>query len=104
MKRFGMIGKLTAHPGQRDALVQHLLAASRIVAKTSGCELYFVSTSSDESDAVWVIEVWRTKADHDASLTIPEVRQLIGEARPLIAGFSKPIETAPVGGHGLTAT
>ena len=31
MERFGMFGKMVAKPGQRDALVEHLLEASRLL-------------------------------------------------------------------------
>ena len=53
-------------------------------------------------DAVWVTEVWRSEADHDASLSIDGVRELISRARPLIAGAPEAIRTIPVGGKGLT--
>jgi len=50
-----------------------------------GCELYLVSTSeTDDDDAVWITEIWRTEAGHDASLSLPGVPELIGRARPLI--------------------
>jgi quinol monooxygenase YgiN len=101
MERYGMIGKLTAQPGQRAALVEVLLTAAELVSNAPGCELYVVSTSATEPDAVWVAEAWRSKADHDASLTLPAVRELISSARPLIASMSEPILTIPVGGKGL---
>ncbi len=101
MSRFGMFGKFTAHPGQRDALVQHLLTAAEIVGREPGCELYVVSTSPTEPDSVWVTEAWRSKADHDASLSLVSVRELIATTRRLIAAMSEPILTIPVGGKGL---
>ena len=101
MNRFGMFGKMTAQPGQRDALVQYLLEAAKLVGKLPGCDLYVVSTSPSEPDAIWVTEAWHSKEDHDASLTFPAVRDLIAKARPLIASFSEPILTVPIGGKGL---
>ncbi|MCL5995987.1 MAG: antibiotic biosynthesis monooxygenase [Chloroflexi bacterium] len=103
MSRFGMFGKLTAYPGQRDALVQHLLTAATLVGSAPGCELYVVSTSPTEPDTIWVTEAWRSKADHVASLSIAGVQELIAKARPLIAAMSEPILLTPVGGKGLTA-
>ena len=100
--RFGMFGKVIAQPGQRDALVQILLAAAELVAKAPGCELYIVHISPTEPETVWVTEVWRSEADHDASLSIDGVRELISRARPLIAGAPEAIRTIPVGGKGLT--
>ncbi len=88
MARFGLHGSIVAQPGQRDALVEHMLEASRLMDDAPGCELYLVSTAeTDDDDAVWITEVWRTEADHDASLSLPGVPELIGRARPLIAGM-----------------
>ena len=36
MERFGMYGKVLAKPGQRDAMVEILLAASRLLAPLPG--------------------------------------------------------------------
>jgi len=98
--RFGLLGKVTAHPGQRDTLVQHLLTAASLVGTAPGCDLYFVSTSPTEPDTIWVSEVWRSRADHEDSLLLPGVRELIAKARPLIAS-AESIRTVPVGGKGL---
>lgn len=103
MDRFGLHGKMIAHPGQRDALVKVLLTASELVSNAPGCELYFVSTSPTEPEAVWVTEVWRSEADHKASLSIAGVKELIAKGRPLIAGMGEAIRTIPVGGKGLTS-
>jgi quinol monooxygenase YgiN len=103
MERFGMYGKMVAKPGQRDALVDALLEASRLVSPLPGCELYIVSTVPSEPDAVSVMEVWRTEADHDASLKLDSVRALITRARPLIAGGGDSVRVVPVGGKGLPA-
>jgi len=86
MARFGLHGSLLATPGQRDLLVAHMLEAARLMQDAPGCELYLVSTAeTDDDDAVWITEVWRTEADHDASLSLPGVPELIGRARPHIA-------------------
>jgi len=101
--RFGMLGKVIARPGQRDALVKNLLAAAELVGKAPGCELYVVHTSPTEPDAVWVTEVWRSKEDHDGSLTVNGVKELITKTRPLIAEMGEPTYTVPVGGKGLAS-
>lgn len=54
-----------------------------------------------DDDGIWVTEVWGDKASHDASLSLPVVQKTIAAARPMIAGFSNPVVTTPVGGHGL---
>ena len=96
----GLIGKMTAVEGQRDALVAILLEG---IAGMPGCLSYIVATDPADANAIWVTEVWDSKASHEASLTLPAVRQAIARGRPLIAGFGPRTITTPVGGHGLTA-
>ena len=65
-----------------------MLDAARLMEDAPGCELYLVSTSeAGDDDAVWITEVWRSEADHDASLGFAGVQELIGRTRPLIAGM-----------------
>jgi hypothetical protein len=59
MARFGMVGKLLAHPGRRGELVELLLAATRELQGADGCELYVVSQDRDDLDKIWVFEAWR---------------------------------------------
>lgn len=96
---YGLIGRMTAEPDQRDALIAVLLGG---VAGMPGCLSYVVAKDPADADALWITEVWDTKASHAASLTLPSVRAAIAKGRPLIAGFGDMVTTAPVGGHGLT--
>src|SRR5688500_17804102 len=99
MARFGLHGKLIAHPGQRDALAEILLDASKIVAPLPGCEIYFVSTDEKDANAIYVTEVWKSEADHKASLQMPAVRALIEKGRPMVAAFGESTRLVPLGGH-----
>lgn len=101
MARFGLIGKMTAHAGQRDALAALLLEAAGLVAALPGCEQWIVHTDPGDRDAMWVTEIWRDEADHAASLTGDEVRAIIARARPLIAGMGERFILEPIGGKGL---
>jgi quinol monooxygenase YgiN len=98
---YGLIGKMTAVDGKRDELVAILVDG---VAGMPGCLSYIVATDPADANAIWVTEAWDSKASHDASLTLPEVRAAIAKGRPLIASFGSGTVTTPVGGHGLTAT
>ncbi len=89
MARFGLHGFLVAQRGQRDALLAHMLQAARLMQDATGCELYLVSTSEIDDDVIWITEVWRSEDDHDASLLLSGVPELIGRARPLIAGMGE---------------
>ncbi|WP_225764320.1 putative quinol monooxygenase [Stenotrophomonas sp. Marseille-Q4652] len=95
---YGLIGKMRAVPGQRDALIQILLEG---VSGMPGCLSYVVARDPGDGDAIWITEVWDNAASHKASLSLPSVQDAIARGRPLIAGFDQHIETAPVGGHGL---
>jgi quinol monooxygenase YgiN len=101
MNRFGLHGKLIAHPGQRDALAQILLQAAKLVSPLPGCEIYFVSKDETDTNAIYVTEVWTTEAAHKASLQMPEVRALIEKGRPMVASFGESTRLVPIGGHGL---
>jgi quinol monooxygenase YgiN len=95
---YGLIGKMRAHPGKRDALVEILL---RSTGAMPGCLSYIVARDPADADAIWITEVWDNEASHKASLSLPSVQAAIAETRPLIAGFDSHTSTAPVGGVGL---
>lgn len=97
---YGLIGKMLAAPGQRDALMAILLESTDGMP---GCLSYVIARDQKDEGAIWITEVWDSKASHDASLSLPQVRDAINRAKPLIAGFGDMIETSPAGGHGLGA-
>lgn len=97
---YGLIGKITAAAGQRDALAAILLEGT---VSMPGCLSYVVATDPAEPDALWITEVWDGPESHQASLALPSVQAAIAKGRPLIAGFSNRVETVPLGGHGLPA-
>lgn len=95
---YGLIGKITAVPGQRHALIAILLEG---INEMPGCLSYVVAKDPTDADAIWITEVWENQASHKASLSLPSVQQAIAQGRPLIAGFAEHIVTEPVAGHGL---
>lgn len=97
---YGLIGKMIATPGQRDALIAILLEG---VSGMPGCLSYVVAQDPGNPDALWITEVWENREMHQASLSLPSVQAAIAKGRPLIAGFGERYETTPVGGHGLTS-
>ncbi len=98
---FGLYGKMTAHPGKGDTLIQLMLNAARSLRDMEGCYLYVINRATDDPDALWIYEVWRSQADHQVSLTNEAVKALIASARPLIAGMSDRMELVPLGGKGI---
>jgi len=97
---YGLIGKMTATPGDRDALVAILLEGTNAMP---GCLSYVVAHDPANADAIWITEVWDSEASHKASLSLPAVQAAIAKGRPLIAGFSDRVVTTPIGGLGVTA-
>jgi len=95
----GLIGRMKATPGQRDALITILLDG---VSGMPGCLSYVVAQDPSDVDAIWITEVWDSKASHEASLKLPSVQDAISRGRPMIAGFDQHFETVPIGGHGIS--
>jgi len=98
---YGLIGKMTAVAGQRDALASMLVDSTGAMP---GCLSYIVATDPADADALWITEVWDSAASHQASLKLPAVQATIAKTRPIIAGFSNRVETVPIGGYGLGKT
>lgn len=90
---YGLIGQMKAAPGKRDELVGYLLAGTGAMP---GNLAYMISKDAADPDAIWVVEVWKDKAAHAASLTLPGVQEAIAKARPILAGFGTRAEVVPV--------
>jgi quinol monooxygenase YgiN len=95
---YGLIGKMTAKPGQRDALAAILTAD---VTSMPGCLSYIVALDPKDADAIWITEAWDNQASHDNSLKLASVQAAIAKARPMIAGMAPGTVTTPIGGWGL---
>lgn len=101
MSRFGMVGKLTTDPADREQLVEILTQAAALMTDIDDCLLYVVSKDAENAGDVWVMELWESKAAHDESLAQPEVRALISQAMPIIKGSPGGASLIPVSGKGL---
>ena len=98
---YAMTGKLSAQPGKRGQLAEILLHASKMVAGMQGCRSYIVLEDVQAESTLWVFEMWDDKESHDASLRDENVRALIGEAMPILAGAPDGAELHVLGGHGV---
>jgi quinol monooxygenase YgiN len=98
---YGLIGKMRAARGQRDAVMDVLRESTGALP---GCLSYIIATDPVDADAIWVTEVWTDQVSHKASLQLPEVQAAIAKARPFISGFEFQVETHPVSGFGLPAS
>ena len=95
---YGLITRLTAHPGRRDQLALCLLDPC---VKRPGCHSYVAAYDAADADAVWVTEVWTDEAVHAAWVAeIPQSLQM-RPALALIATWGDTVRTRPIGGVGL---
>lgn len=102
MNKYGLQGKLKATEGNGDKLASILLDASRLVSTAKGCHLYLVSKDPNDRETVYITEVWESREDHDNSLKVEGVRELISQAMPILAGPpQKGQELEVLGGSGL---
>jgi quinol monooxygenase YgiN len=92
---YGLIVKMRAQPGQRDALIAILAEGT---AAMPGCLSYVIAKDKADPDALWITEAWTSAASHKASRALPMVGAAIAKGRPLIAGIDQRFETEPVAG------
>lgn len=98
---YGEIGKIIAVSGKRDEVIENILNA---IGNMPGCLSYIVAKDVSNGDAIWISEVWDSRASHEASLSLPSVKDAIAKNLPLIAGMGDSTITIPVGGHGLSSS
>jgi quinol monooxygenase YgiN len=96
---YGLIGRMIAVDGQRDALISILIDG---VGGMPGCLSYVVARDPRDANAIWITEVWDSAESHKGSLSLPVVRAAIARGKPMIASFADHFVTEPVGGHGLS--
>ena len=95
---YGLIVKLTTASGKREEMIRILKESA---ADMPGCLSYIVAKDSADENAIWVTEVWNNEASHDASLSLPAVKNAIRQAKQIVTGFDKVAVTNPVWGAGL---
>jgi quinol monooxygenase YgiN len=102
MATYLLHGKLVAKAGHREALAALLMEASKLMATAKGCKLYVVGHDHSDQNGVYITEIWESKADHDQSLSVQGVKELIMQAMPLLDGPpTKGQEIELLGGAGL---
>jgi quinol monooxygenase YgiN len=107
MERFGQHGRIIYRHGKKEELVAHLLEGATLMAAADRCELFVVSTTSPDEpphfEAIWVTEIWRSKADYDAMLKTAEFQDWRERGEHLIDMLPTAVRLVPRGGKGLTA-
>lgn len=99
--KYGLQGKLYAQAGKGDELASILAEAAELMKKAKGCYIYVVGQQADNKETVCISEVWESKEDHDESLNLPGVWELIGKAMPILQGSPESFEVNIIGGVGI---
>lgn len=97
---YGYIGSMKTQPGKREEVVAILLSGLGGLQR-AGCIQYTVGVSLGDDVTIWASEVWGSKEQHDASLQLPEVKEVIARAMPMLTGDFTRTETVVQGGLGL---
>ena len=95
---WGMIAKITLLPGKRDEMIQILKESA---ADMPGCLSYVVAKDAAQENIIWVTEVWDSMSSHDASLSLPAVKNAIPLGKAIVSNFERIAVTSPVWGVGL---
>jgi len=72
-------------------------------ADMPGCLSYVVAKDVTDENTIWVTEVWDSMANHDASLSLPAVKNAIPRGKAIVSNFEKIAVTSPVWRAGLPA-
>lgn len=62
--RFSVYGRMTAQPGQRDALIDRFKDA--LPVGIPDLESFSINAVVDDLDTIWVTQIWTDRAAHDA--------------------------------------
>jgi len=93
--------KATVKQGKRDELIQQLQQVSaELLTRASGC-IYYVISTTEEPDVVWISELWTSKEAKDAVAMKPESAKAMKELMPLVASLTDRTNLTVVGGTGI---
>ncbi len=101
MNAVARYAKAVAKPGRGGELARKLLDVAQALREAPGCQLYVINRSPDDSDVVWVTELWQSQEQLDAALENPEARARMPEVLEMVreGGFER-IDLEPLGGVG----
>jgi len=95
---YGYFGTMRVQPGKREEVLAILLRGAEGL-RDHGCHAYVIGEGEDP-DVICVSELWDSKEAHDASLQLPETREAIAQAMPMLTGDFTGYEMAVRGGLG----
>jgi quinol monooxygenase YgiN len=90
---WGVIAKITLLPGKRDEMIGILKDSA---ADMPGCLSYVVAKDAADENTIWVTEVWESMTSHEASLSLPVVKNAIPRGKAIVSNFERVAVTSPV--------
>ena len=99
--RHGIHVRFRALPGRGEELVARLLAGIDELGPLDACELCLVDRAIHDPDAVYVTEVWTSRAEHEAFAARDDAKAFIREVHALVAEPPRITYVMPAGGVGL---
>lgn len=97
---FGYINAIGTRSGKRDEVVAILLEGVEGL-RAVGCLQYTVAVDPGDEVTIRVSEVWESEEAHAASLQLPETKEAIARAMPMLSGEFEAVATEVRGGLGL---
>lgn len=91
-RMWGTIAKITLLPSRRDVMIEILKESA---ADMPGCLSNVVAKDVTDENTIWVTEVWHSMASHDASLSLPAVKNAIPRSKAIASNFEKIVVTSP---------
>jgi len=85
----------------RNVLVSLLSEASAAMDSVERCKRYDITLDAQDPCITSVFEIWEDEAAHDAALQLPEARELISQAMPLMTEKPQQAKLGPVLTHWL---
>jgi quinol monooxygenase YgiN len=101
MPRFAQHTRLSAAPGEREALIAKFLEAASIQLHNDGCELMLVSAAPDDADVVYLTEVWASADEWERARDSDEIQAWAASMPALVGGAPETARLDIRGGKGL---
>lgn len=94
-----LINKMTAKPGKRDEVTGILLEAGKAFADVDACVMSLVTHDADDTEVIWVQDVWTDDAAHERAMAEPLMREFVQSCVPLLAAMPEQHRVVAVGGR-----
>jgi len=101
MSQHAVYTRFITHPNKGATLIDILMKANHVVSVAKGCRLYIINHTAENTDHIWVTELWDTQEDHAISLTLDGCKELSAAAVPLLIAPPEQVVLKAVAGKGV---